>query len=371
MEAQHFYLHTLRSLPGMTDKALRRILEAFHYSAKAAWESSTLPQGVRLGPVLTSVWRDRHSLIPDTKQNAAILEEQNIHIIVCTDSEYPALLKETPDHPYFLYIRGTLPLPGMPLLAVVGSRKFTSYGKQACESLVRDMSRAGIGVVSGLAFGIDKIAHEAALRENGYTLGVLGSGIDNDGITPHSHQTLAKELLQSGALISEFPPGSPASAKNFPQRNRIVAGMTLGTLVIEAAEKSGSLITARLALEYDRAVYAVPGSIFSSLTVGTNDLIKKGAISVTSVKDILDHMQPLISLTSTNEKGDSKISSVLTNLSPLEQKIIALLSTESLHIDELVKQTESSIAEISSTLMLLEIKKHTKHIGNQHYILSA
>ncbi len=365
MEESHLYLHALRTLPSITDTGLRKILSAFENDAKKAWESSSFPNTLILGTVLRNVWHDRHTLIPDVYKLAETLTEQDIRIIVETDPDYPALLKETPDHPYFLYVRGTLPPPSMPLIAVVGSRRFTSYGKQACESLVRDLARAGVGIVSGLAFGIDKIAHETALKENTYTLAVLGSGVDDDGITPTSHLTLGKELLRTGALISEFPPGTPASPKNFPLRNRIVAGMTLGTLVVEAAEKSGSLITARLALEYNRDVYAVPGSIFASSCQGTNTLIKQGALTVTHAKDILTLLQPasLFPHTAPKEKP------LAANFTPLEEKIIRLLSYESLHIDALVKQTGSSIAEISSVLMLLEIKKYTKHIGNQHYIL--
>lgn len=365
MEEIHLYLHAIRSLPGMTDKALRHILDAFENAPRVAWESSSTPANLRLGPVLTTVWHDRHNLIPDVQKIYSILEVQHIRIVLESDPDYPTLLKEIPDPPYFLYIRGTLPHSNTPLLAVVGSRRFTSYGRQACESLVRDLSRAGIGIVSGLAFGIDKIAHETTLKENGYTLAVLGSGIDNDGISPHTHQDLGKEILKSGALVSEFPPGSPASPKNFPLRNRIVAGMTVGTLVIEAAEKSGSLITARLALEYDRDVYAVPGSIFSSLAMGTNGLIKKGAVPVTHAQDILQTIAPVIQETA------KEANPTLGNLTSLEEAVIKLLSYESLHIDELAKQTQSSIAELSSTLMMLEIKRYTKHIGNQQYILIA
>lgn len=366
MEEQHLYLHALRSLPSIGDKSLRKIIGAFNNDARLAWESRALPDSLPLGRVLKNVWSDRHILIPDVHTNALILKEQGIRIITETDHNYPALLKEAPDHPYFLYVRGALPSLTLPLLAVVGARKYTTYGKQACESLVRDVSRAGIGIISGLAFGIDKIAHETALNENGYTLAVLGSGVDDESITPRSNQAVAKRLLQTGALVSEFPPGCPASPKNFPMRNRIVAGMALGTLVIEAAEKSGSLITARLALDYDRDVYAVPGSIFSALAVGTNNLIKKGAIPVTHSQDILQTLLPH----PVSGQQTLEFSGVpLPALSPLESKLVKILSYEALHIDELVKRADHSIAEVSSVLMMLEIKKLTKHIGNQHYIL--
>lgn len=367
MEDHLLYLNAIRSLPSVTDRGMRNILEAFDFDTKQAWESRVLPSGVKLGNVFYKVWADRHTLIPDVEKIFEILKEQGIRIITETDSEYPPLLKETPDHPYLFYVRGALPSPSMPLVAVVGSRKFTSYGKQACESLVRDLARAGVGIVSGLALGIDKIAHETTLKENGYTLAVLGSGVDDKNITPHTHQAFAKTLLQTGAIISEFPPGFQASEKTFPMRNRIVAGMTLATLVIEAAEKSGTLITARLALEYNREVGAVPGSIFASLSQGTNALLKKGAIPVTHAQDLLQAIQ-VLSQSKGTMKSETKEYSALN---PLETKIVELLTYESLHIDDLVKQTGQSVAEVSSLLMMLEIKKYTKHIGNQYYILAA
>lgn len=364
MEEQYIYLNAIRSLPSITDGGLRKILAAFSYEAKNAWDSAAPPAGVHLGPVFSKVWQNRHQLIPDVLKLTAILTEQKIRIITETDPDYPPLLLEIPDHPYFLYVRGTLPSPTMPLVSVVGSRKYTSYGKQACQALVRDLCRAGVGIVSGLALGIDKIAHETALKEDGYTLAVLGSGIDNTSITPHGHQAFGQTLLETGALVSEFPPGAQADKTTFPLRNRIVAGMTLGTLVIEAAEKSGTLITARLALEYNREVGAVPGSIFSSLCQGTNNLLKQGAIPVTHAQDLLQVLIPEIA------NPELEPPAVRTqNLTPLEAALVELLSYESLHIDELAKQTKASIPEVSATLMMLEIKKCTKHIGNQHYIL--
>lgn len=296
MEEQHLYLHALRSIPGMTDKGLRKILFSFKNDAKKAWESNSLPSSLLLGNTLNKGWQEKHSLIPDIFAHANILEQQNIYIITETDSLYPPLLKETPDHPYFLYVRGTLPSSKQPLLAVVGSRKFTAYGKQACESLIKELNTAGIGIVSGLALGIDKIAHQTSIDFGYPTWAVLASGVDDAGITPISHQQLGKEIIKNGALLSEFPPGSIPKPENFPQRNRIIAGMTLGTLVIEAAERSGSLITARLALEYDREVFAVPGSIFSEVSQGTNALLKSGAIPVTNATDIVSILSPENSL---------------------------------------------------------------------------
>jgi DNA processing protein len=366
MEKHHLYLHALRSLPNMSDRLLRKLLTAFRFDARATWESNFLPDDITLGPVFTKVWQDRHTLIPDVLLHANILEEQSIVIVTENDLVYPALLLEAPDHPYFLYVRGALLKNELPLLAVVGSRKYTSYGKQACESLVRGAAQAGIGIVSGLAFGIDKIAHEAALREEVYTLAVLGSGIDDASITPTSNQKVAQEILAAGgAIVSEFAPGTVPTARNFPLRNRIIAGLTSGTLVIEAAEKSGSLITARLALDYNRIVFAVPGSIFTPSCQGTNALLKLGALPVTAPKDILDELLPrnLFPLHKTAAKPLPK------NLPPLEEKILTLLSFESLHIDTLTQKLSLPSHSIASTLVMLEVKKLVKHIGNGNYIL--
>ncbi|MBI2048630.1 MAG: DNA-protecting protein DprA [Parcubacteria group bacterium] len=204
-------------------------------------------------------------------------------------TQFPSLLSEIPDPPEALYLRGTLPPEGHKLLAVVGSRKYTPYGKSVCEHLINGLRGMPIAIVSGLALGIDAIAHRAALDAGLYTIAVPGSGLDWRALYPRTNHGLAHTILEKGGgLMSEFEPSITATQYTFPQRNRIMAGMSHATLLIEATERSGTLITARLATEYNRELLAVPGSIFSASTAGTHQFIKLGARVVTSAHDILD-----------------------------------------------------------------------------------
>ncbi|MFH1412752.1 MAG: DNA-processing protein DprA [bacterium] len=214
----------------------------------------------------------------------------NDGVIKFNDSNYPALLKQIHDPPHILYCRGILnPQLTKFTLAVVGSRKHSPYGHQVIRKLVSELSKLGITIVSGLAFGLDALAHQTALDYHGKTIAVLGSGLDDYNIYPSENLQLAHQIIaNNGCLISEYAPGTGAQKYHFPMRNRIISGMSLGTLVIEAAERSGSLITARYALEQNREVMAIPGRIDSSTSKGTNNLIKMGARPVTSIDDILE-----------------------------------------------------------------------------------
>ncbi len=359
-EKEKIFLHALRSLPFIGDKTLRKILASFE-SAEAAWNTSSLPSTLNLGSRMRETFLNRHSFIPNPDILFESLATENITLVTEDESAYPAPLKEIPDNPLLLYIRGNYDFAtASPLLAVVGSRKVSSYGKEVVTKLVTPLAQAGVTIVSGLAFGVDKLAHEATLRAGGKTLAILGSGIDTAGITPATHQKLGLDITQQGALISEFPPGSIPMAGNFPLRNRIIAGLTQGTLVIEAAEKSGSLITARLALDYNREVFAVPGSVFSPLSQGTNSLLKLGAVPVTHSNDLLRILLP-------HYKDSSiRVSSSIT--SSVEQKIIALLQTENLHINALSERSNLPIHEVSSALLILELQSLVKHLGNQIYM---
>jgi len=206
-----------------------------------------------------------------------------------TYKEFPELLREIPDRPVLLYKKGELPNPSNKLLAVVGSRKYSEYGKKACERLIKDLSGFPVTIISGLALGIDSIAHRAAIDSNLQTIAIPGSGLNPEVIYPRSHKDLSEEIIKSGGgLISEFEPDVKGAPQNFPQRNRIIAGMSHATLIIEAKEKSGTLITARLAMEYNRDVLTIPGSIFEENSNGPNDLIRDGATPVTCAEDILE-----------------------------------------------------------------------------------
>ncbi len=361
------YLHALRSLPSLGDKSLRNILSVFE-GPKEAWESTNTPSTLTLPPRAHESYMARHTYIPSPDDHFAKLSQTGIEILTVNDSRYPALLREIPDHPYLLYVRGDFDWESLnhkPAIAIVGSRKFTPYGEQVALRLAYDLTQAGFIVISGLAFGIDKKAHMGALDAHGETLAVLGGGIADQDIAPRSNLTLAKNILTHGALISEHPPGTDIMPAYFALRNRIIAGMSHGTLVIEAAEGSGSLITAKLALDYNREVFAVPGSIFSPTSSGTHSLLKRGAKLVSHAHDVIEEIAPELSRKNTSPAQKERD---LDGLSQQEQKIYQALSHEPAHLNVLARHTGQSISEIQSTLTLLEIKGFAKNIGTMQYI---
>jgi len=262
----------------------------------------------------------------------------------------PALLQEIPDAPYQLYIRGTLPDEAHSFLTVVGSRKYTPYGKQMCESLIRGLRGYPIVIVSGLALGIDGIAHEAALAAGITTVAVPGSGLDDRVLYPATHRGLALRILKSdGALVSEFEPLWKPRPESFPQRNRIMAGMSRAVLVIEATERSGTLITSRLATEYNRDVFAVPGPAHAHTSRGPHMLIKRGAALIERSEDILEQLNITTKPVHTSVHEN--------NLSGVEARVYALLE-EPMPRDALVRALDLSTAEVSSVLASLELKHY-------------
>lgn len=266
-------------------------------------------------------------------------------------AEFPPLLREIPQPPSSLNYRGSLPSSSTKLLSVVGSRKYTTYGKQVIDELISGLKNYDIGIVSGLALGIDSLAHEAALKNNMYTLAIPGGGIDDKVIYPAAHKPLARHILESGGgLLSEFEPTFKATKWSFPQRNRLVAGISHATLLIEAAEKSGTLITARMATDYNRELLVVPGSIFSKNSVGVHQFMKLGATPVTCSKDILEALN-------IDTEQDFELTKELPLLNPNEAKVIALLH-QPIHRDELIRNLGLSTAEASQLLMMMELNNH-------------
>ena len=363
-ENNHKYAHAFLSIPNIGSGTLRTLAAHFG-SMEKAWFAS--PEEIGGVPKMRPEKKEaliagRKSINPEEIWKKFLTQE--IKLLLPEDPEFPDLLREIPDPPYTLYIEGNFDWAKQtPMVAIVGSRKFTAYGEQVAARLSEDLTRAGIVVVSGLAFGIDSVAHEAALEANGETIAVLGSGIQS--ISPASHIPHAKKIMGHGAVISEYPPTLGGGKWTFAERNRIIAGMTLGTIVIEAAEKSGSLITAQCALEYNREVFAVPGSVFSPYSIGTNNLIKRGAKVVTGLQDILEELSQENLFSSQEKEREEK---EVTGLSPEEQKILSLLSHEPLHIDKIIKATTLQTAAASSLLALLEIKGLAKNVGGMHYV---
>ena len=264
--------------------------------------------------------------------------------------EHPIALLEIPQPPDNLYILGELPKEDLVYLSIVGSRKYTSYGKEICEKIIEGLKGYPIAIVSGFAMGIDTIAHKKAMETGLKTIVFPGSGLSSEVIYPRTNVYLIKEILKNdGCLISEFEPDFRATPWSFPMRNRLMAGISRAVLIIEAEEKSGTLITARLATEYNRDVLAVPGSVFSSNAKGTNMLIKQGATPITCVEDVLE------ALGFEKEKDENVQAKLFEDLSPDEKKVIALLR-EPVPRDDLLRAMKMQISQANSILSVMEIK---------------
>lgn len=275
------------------------------------------------------------------------------HAIASGDPRYPRLLKEIQGYPEMLFVRGELP-QGEPAIAIVGTRKPSAYGIDAAKLFARELAFRGFTIVSGLAFGIDKAAHEACLEARGRTIAVLASGIDH--ITPRSHERLGRAILEGGgAIVSEFPPRTPAHAGQFPQRNRLISGLSLGVVVIEAPETSGALITARYAAEQSRDVFVVPGPIFSPNFRGSHALIREGAALVTEPQEIIEALgyeRPRLPLDRANAFG---------NLKPQAIAILRCLAEEEgVTLDELARRTALSMQDLNVHLTFLEMARYIR-----------
>lgn len=275
--------------------------------------------------------------------------------------DYPYILKEIHDPPKEFYMAGEIIEQDKIAVAIVGTRKYSQYGKQVTMEIAGELAKLGITIVSGLAKGIDTFAHQAALENKGRTIAVLGSGLDKKSFFPSSNYQLGEKISQRGAVISEYPEGTRGTQFTFPQRNRIVSGLSLGVLVVEAPEKSGALITAALALEQNREVFAIPGSIYDENSKGTNQLIKLGAKPVTCVEDILEELNLLHLLKIERKKIEPETKE--------EEIIFSVLSLQPTHIDEIIKKSGLPTPIVNSTLMMLELKKAVRNLGKGNYVL--
>ncbi len=290
----------------------------------------------------------------DPEKEFEKLEKENVKILL--KEELPYSLQEIYTPPETLYIKGKLPDENWNHLTVVGPRKFSTYGKEACQKIINGLKEHNVVVVSGLAAGIDTIAHKTAIENDMQTIAVLGNGLHDGVLFPQENLRLAHEIIEkNGSLISEYPLTMKAARFTFPQRNRIAAGLSQGTLVIEAPERSGSLITATMALESNREVFAVPNGIFSKNSKGTNKLLKEGAVPVTEAKDIL----LAIGI-------DIETKKVKINLSPKEKEIISFL-TEPISQDELIRKSKMPPQEINPQLIQMQIKGIIKEMDGKIY----
>jgi len=290
-----------------------------------------------------------------------------IKTLAYADPLYPPLLREIPQPPQTLYYRGALKEGEKNCLAVVGTRKPTFYGEQVTPALVEELALAGLTIVSGLATGIDALAHKAALKAGGRTIAVLGSGIDDSSFFPQDNLRLMHEIIAGGGLvISEFPPGTPARREHFPQRNRIISGLSRAVLVIEAPTRSGSLITSRHALDQNRDVFAIPGPITSPYSWGPNHLIKQGARPVLKAQDILDELGIEALPIKTGAQTETKAGTVPAR--EPSDPLTAFLSAHPVHIDELIRKSGQRVAAVSARLTALEIQGKVKNVGGGRYV---
>lgn len=343
---EHYYWFALRTAPMVGNVTFRRLVEQFG-SPQRVLEASASELGRIKGispAVISSLSTHDYRKAADSECRA--VEKSGARIIDFLSPDYPRLLLEIPDPPPFIYVKGEI--AGCdPAIAVVGSRRATAYGIQATGRIAQELAEQGITVISGLARGIDTAAHQGALNAGGHSIGVLGCGIDV--IYPAENRRLFAEMVEKGGIVSEFPMGTGPLAANFPRRNRLISGLSRGVLVVEAAERSGSLITAQFALEQGREVFAIPGAITSGASRGTHKLIRQGAKLVESVNDIMEELPG-------NSGGSGFRHQTELLLDPKEQAITGLLSAGPRHIDEIALNAGLTVQELSVMLLRLELR---------------
>jgi len=354
--------------PGIGPVRFKLLLDFFDNDVAAAWNASNrhlLEAGLDQ-KTISKLLAHRSTVTP--QQELAVLEKKRIQVITWKDLAYPPLLRKIEYAPPVLYVYGTFTEDDRRFaVGIVGTRKMSSYGRQVTERFSNDLAQGKITIVSGLALGVDTVAHTTALDAGGRTLAILACGLDT--IYPPANYALARRIVESGqgALISTFPLGVRPDAGNFPARNHIISGLSLGVLVTEAPPTSGALITANSALNQGREVFAVPGGIFSTASAGVNKLIQDGAHPVTSVGDILDRLN--IHMFPHSEETRAQVKAIVPD-NPEEQALLKVLGLEACHIDELTRQSALEAHVVAATLTMMELKGMVKHIGGMQYVLA-
>jgi len=343
----------LRSVPGVGNYLFKRLMDRFD-SPEGVFQSSidALQSVDGISRRLAAAIKG-HPLTSAVKKELALIARSDYSIITMNDPGFPGLLLEIPDPPPFLYVYGDLG-NGVRNIAVVGSRSATDYGRVTAQKLCSEMASAGFTIVSGLALGIDTAAHQGALAAGGRTIAVLGTGLEQ--VYPAANRHLCHQIAKSGAVITELPLKAGPDAQHFPVRNRIISGISLGTVVVEAARKSGSLITARLAAEQNREVFAVPGNVNSAKSVGTHFLIKQGAKLVETVDDIFEEFPQAVTHPTAASSTAGTEWRQGPPLSSEEQRVLSALGPYPIHIDALVRNLDTEPGKLSAVLMQMELK---------------
>lgn len=344
---------------GIGPAKVRALLDHFR-DLRLAWEATAdeLRAAGLDSRALQSLLTERAKL--DLDAEMARLEKAGVQVVTWQSSDYPESLRNIYHPPPVLYLRGSLSPADEWAVSVVGTRRATVYGKEAARHIAGELTRAGVTVISGLARGIDTAAHQAALDAGGRTVAVLGSGVDV--AYPTENRRLMQRIVEHGAVLSEYSLGTPPEGSNFPPRNRIISGLSLGVVIVEAGERSGALITADYAAEQGRDVFAVPGNMFNRTFRGCNRLIQQGAKLVLGVEDILEE------LNLTMVAQQLELQAVVPE-NETESLLLGFLSSEPLHVDEMVRRAALPISEVSSTLALMELKGMIRQVGGMNYVL--
>ena len=347
-------------VPGVGAKRLRALLDMFG-DIESAWNAPKhdLAEAGLDQRALRNLIKVRNVLDLDAELEQ--LKSTDVRALTWDDPDYPANLRRIDAPPPVLFLRGDLLPEDEWAVGVVGTRRATTYGKEVARRLAAELARAGVVVVSGLARGIDAVAHQAALDAGGRTLAVLANGLDQ--VYPSEHRGLAADIVKNGALLSEQSLGTPPDARNFPARNRIISGLSLGVVIVESPWASGAIITAKQALEQGREVFAVPGGILSPNSEGPNRLIKDGATPVTEVNDILE----ALNLTGAAQYIDARLT--LPD-DPVEKQLLALITAEPRHVDDIRREADLPVNQVSSTLAMMELKGMVRSVGGMKYVIA-
>lgn len=338
---------------------LQQLLSHFG-TAERAWKASEydLRQAGLSSTALTSLLKAQRSLNIDAEMKR--VERANAHLITFLDERYPPNLRDIPDPPMLLYVRGTVLPTDTQALAIVGTRSATRYGRDVADRMAYWLAQQNVTIVSGMAHGIDAAAHHGALNAQGRTIAVMGCGIDT--IYPSDHEQLAQQIVDNGALISELPLGVPPSGSNFPRRNRLISGLALGVLIAEAPLRSGALITAEAALEQGREVFATPANIFNQQGTGGNRLIQEGAKLVMRAQDVLDEL----SMSYTERQTRTRATEIAPD-SDIESQVLSYLESDPIHVDDIIRESSLSPQDVVATLTLLELKGLAQQVGPMQY----